>query len=108
MGAAATGLVATGFVAAAATGFVAAAATGFVAAAAAVAAATVAAAAAAAACCSSIFSIFFSHCLLLPSLDPLEPCIPNGFKVLLLGLLLIFWWVLFPQLGQPLSLYVAA
>ena len=36
------------------------------------------------------FSIFFSHCLLLPSLDPLEPCIPNGFKVLLLGLLLIF------------------
>ena len=92
MGAAATGLVATGFVAAAATGFVAAAATGFVAAATAVAAATVAAvaAAAAAACCSSIFSFFFSHCLLLPSLDPLEPCIPNGFKVLLLGLLLIF------------------
>ena len=99
MGAAATGLVATGFVAAAATGFVAAAATGsaaaaatgFVAAATAVAAATVAAvAAAAAACCSSIFSYFFSHCLLLPSLGPLEPCIPNGFKVLLLGLLLIF------------------
>ena len=36
------------------------------------------------------FHIFFGHCLLLPSLDPLEPCSPNGFKVLLLGLLLIF------------------